>query len=120
GKDDWAFVYSRHRLDHLTSEKLWHGTHADNAGRSKRLNRLHEVGYRRLVLDKRLLKIGEVAARLDEETVDIEQSGSLSRFDEVSSILCHRKADQLGDAGRGGACSKKEETLLSKVFASDS
>ena len=86
------------------------------------LNRLHrfdEGRDRRTVLRERLLEVGKVGARGNQQAVDVEQRscGAAPRV-HVHALHGHRLADQIGDARSGRSRRRGTGTSARSVSAS--
>jgi hypothetical protein len=67
----------------------------------------------------RLLEVGQVCSTAFNQAVDIHQPATLTRLLHGQTVLRHRQADEVGDAGARGAGAEKEEGVVLHVVAED-
>src|SRR5258705_159670 len=106
-KEDRPLIELGHGFDHLTGEQLRNATDADDAGRLQGLDRLDERRDRLSVLRERTLKVRDVLARGDKQTIDIEKGVAAPRFVYVHAGFSHGLANQLCNSGSSRASAKK-------------
>src|SRR6201991_2554046 len=69
-----------------------------------------------MVYRERLLKVREIAARLLDQPVYVEQCVARASLIDRESFQRHRFADQLRDAGCSRTAAQKQKALLSKLL----
>src|SRR6185369_412955 len=94
-------------------------TDPDDAGRLQGLDRLDECRDRLSVLRERTLKVREILARGDEQTIDIEEGVATSRFVYIHAGFSHGLADQLCNSGSRRASAEKQEPLIGDFLLCD-